>query len=61
MKSTVMAKGLIGYPIGGTINCRQGDHVLSPPPFPFGEPEMEAIVDWLDSALTDATSCAWPV
>jgi adenosylmethionine-8-amino-7-oxononanoate aminotransferase len=28
-----MARGLLCYPFGGTVDGRQGDHVLLAPPF----------------------------
>ena len=32
-----MARGLMCYPMGGTIDGRRGDHVLLAPPFIVGD------------------------
>ncbi len=54
IKKAAMARGLMCYPMGGTIDGRRGDHLLLAPPFIVSETEIEAIVDRLDGALGDA-------
>ncbi|HFD15918.1 MAG TPA: aspartate aminotransferase family protein [Rhodospirillales bacterium] len=54
IKKAAMARGLMCYPMGGTIDGRRGDHLLLAPPFIVSETEIEAIVDRLDGALDDA-------
>ena len=49
-----MARGLICYPMGGTIDGRSGDHVLLAPPFIVSDGEIAELVDKLDVALTAA-------
>jgi len=54
-----MARGVMVYPMGGTIDGRAGDHVLLAPPFVSTPDEIDAIVDRLgaalDAALADST------
>ena len=50
-KQAAFNAGLICYPMGGTIDGRQGDHVLLAPPFIIDDEHIEEIVDKLDSAL----------
>ena len=52
LKRVAMDNGLMCYPMGGTIDGRQGDHVLLAPPFITTEPELDEIVDRLDRALS---------
>ena len=54
VKKAAMARGLMVYPMGGTIDGTQGDHVLLAPPFIVTEAEIGEIVDRLGSALDDA-------
>jgi len=54
IKTAAMARGLMVYPMGGTIDGRRGDHVLLAPPFIVGEPEIEEIVSRLAAALDAA-------
>ena len=42
-----MARGLMVYPMGGTIDGQRGDHVLLAPPFIVTDDELDAIVDRL--------------
>ena len=50
-KQTAFEAGLICYPMGGTIDGRQGDHVLLAPPFIIEDSHIEEIVDKLDQSL----------
>ena len=52
-----MARGLMVYPMGGTIDGTRGDHVLLAPPFIVTEDQVGEIVDRLGSAIDDAL--AW--
>jgi adenosylmethionine-8-amino-7-oxononanoate aminotransferase len=49
-----MARGLMCYPMGGTIDGRQGDHLLLAPPFIVTEAELETIVQRLGDAIEAA-------
>ncbi|MCP4766481.1 MAG: aspartate aminotransferase family protein [Gammaproteobacteria bacterium] len=50
-KREAMEAGLICYPMGGTIDGRQGDHVLLAPPFIIDDNHITEIVDKLEQAL----------
>jgi adenosylmethionine-8-amino-7-oxononanoate aminotransferase len=49
-----MARGLMVYPMGGTIDGARGDHVLLAPPFIVDEPIVDAIVERLGDAVDAA-------
>jgi len=51
-KQAAFNAGMICYPMGGTIDGRQGDHVLLAPPFIIEDSHISEIVDKLDQALT---------
>src|ERR1700677_3425763 len=57
IKREAMARGLMVYPMGGTIDGRNGDHVLLAPPFIVDAADIDAIVarlgDAIESALAD--------
>jgi adenosylmethionine-8-amino-7-oxononanoate aminotransferase len=55
VKKAAMARGLMVYPMGGTIDGRQGDHVLLAPPFIVNEGQIDEIVERLGAAVDDAT------
>jgi len=50
-KQAAFDAGLICYPMGGTIDGQQGDHVLLAPPFIIESEHIEEIVSKLDQAL----------
>ncbi|CAN5922836.1 aspartate aminotransferase family protein [soil metagenome] len=54
VKKAAMARGLMVYPMGGTIDGTRGDHVLLAPPFIVTESQIGEIVDRLGSAIDDA-------
>ncbi|MEH6476649.1 MAG: aminotransferase class III-fold pyridoxal phosphate-dependent enzyme, partial [Sneathiella sp.] len=54
IKSAAMDAGLMCYPMGGTVDGRQGDHILIAPPFILTSDQVGEIVDKLKRAL-DAT------
>ncbi len=54
VKKAAMARGLMVYPMGGTIDGQRGDHVLLAPPFIVTAPQIDEIVDRLAGALDDA-------
>ena len=59
IKREAMARGLMVYPMGGTIDGRHGDHVLLAPPFIVSDGELDAIVDRLGQAI-DAALASLP-
>lgn len=56
VKAEAMARGLMVYPMGGTIDGRRGDHVLLAPPFIVTDAELDEIVARLASALDGAVA-----
>ncbi len=58
IKKAAMARGLMTYPMGGTIDGRQGDHVLIAPPFIVTAGEIETIADRLADAVADVLPAA---
>jgi adenosylmethionine-8-amino-7-oxononanoate aminotransferase len=51
VKQEAMACGLMVYPMGGTIDGRNGDHILLAPPFIATDAELAEIVSRLGDAL----------
>ncbi|RPH63755.1 MAG: aspartate aminotransferase family protein [Burkholderiales bacterium] len=51
IKQEAMARGLMTYPMGGTIDGRLGDHVLLAPPFIVTPQEIDQIVERLGEAV----------
>ena len=58
VKEAAMRRGLMVYPMGGTVDGRQGDHVLLAPPFIASEAELDEMVSRLADALDAALSTA---
>lgn len=54
LKAEAMARGLLVYPMGGTIDGQHGDHVLLAPPFIATPADLAEIV----SRLSDAVEAA---
>jgi len=54
VKREAMARGLMCYPMGGTVDGRQGDHVLLAPPYIVQPHEIDLLVDTLGGALDAA-------
>jgi adenosylmethionine-8-amino-7-oxononanoate aminotransferase len=57
LKREAMARGLIVYPMGGTIDGERGDHVLLAPPFIVTPAVVDTIVDRFTEALDAALAC----
>lgn len=53
LKKQAFARGLICYPMSGTIDGRNGDHILLAPPFIISDDEMEQLVEMLAAAMDD--------
>ena len=49
-----MARGLMVYPMGGTVDGVEGDHVLLAPPFIVKPSEVDMIVERLGDSLEAA-------
>jgi adenosylmethionine-8-amino-7-oxononanoate aminotransferase len=58
VKSEAMMRGLMVYPMGGTVEGTRGDHVLLAPPFIVDATVIDAIVERLGEAVDAATAGA---
>jgi len=56
VKREAMARGLMVYPMGGTVDGRYGDHVLLAPPFIASEAELALAVERLRAAVDAAVA-----
>jgi adenosylmethionine-8-amino-7-oxononanoate aminotransferase len=54
VKREAMTRGLMVYPMGGTIDGVNGDHVLLAPPFIVEAGQIDTIVDRLGASLEAA-------
>ncbi|THD72502.1 MAG: aspartate aminotransferase family protein [Bradyrhizobium sp.] len=54
IKREAMARGLMVYPMGGTVDGTQGDHVLLAPPFIIDSEAIDTIVERLGDAIDAA-------
>jgi len=52
IKKAAFEAGLICYPMAGTIDGRQGDHILLAPPFIIEDAQIDELVDKLETAIT---------
>lgn len=51
LKQAAMHNGLICYPMGGTVDGKQGDHVLLAPPFILEDQHIDELIDKLDKSF----------
>jgi adenosylmethionine-8-amino-7-oxononanoate aminotransferase len=51
VKAAAMERGLLVYPMGGTIDGVAGDHVLLAPPYIASETDLDAMVERLAAAI----------
>lgn len=51
IKAQAMENGVLCYPMGGTIDGRNGDHILLAPPFIISESELDQVVERLGDAI----------
>ena len=58
VKREAMSRGLMVYPMGGTIDGERGDHVLIAPPFIVGDADIGRIVERLGDAVDAALQSA---
>ena len=52
LKANAFEAGLICYPMSGTRNGKNGDHVLLAPPFIIEDSQLDELVEKLDTAIT---------
>ncbi len=60
VKQQAMEKGLLCYPMGGTVDGARGDHVLVAPPFIVTEGQLDELVDKLSRAVDAAIAASLP-
>jgi adenosylmethionine-8-amino-7-oxononanoate aminotransferase len=58
IKAEAMARGLMVYPMGGTIDGKRGDHVLLAPPFIVNRHDIGRIVERFGEAVDAAIASA---
>jgi adenosylmethionine-8-amino-7-oxononanoate aminotransferase len=58
IKKEAMARGLLCYPFGGTVDGRRGDHVLLAPPFIATRQDLQEIATRLADAIDCVTRAA---
>ncbi|MEM7439809.1 MAG: aspartate aminotransferase family protein [Pseudomonadota bacterium] len=51
IKAAALAEGLICYPMGGTLDGKEGDHVLLAPPFIATNAELDQAADKVTAAI----------
>ncbi|AJY52006.1 aspartate aminotransferase family protein [Halomonas sp. KO116] len=54
IKRQAMARGLISYPMGGTIDGAYGDHVLLAPPYTIEPAEIDLLIERIAQAIDAA-------
>ncbi|MDO6408199.1 aspartate aminotransferase family protein [Pantoea phytobeneficialis] len=55
IKAQCMARGLMVYPMGGTLDGQYGDHILIAPPFIVTRPQLDFVVDTLHQVISEET------
>ena len=60
IRDQAMARGLLVYSMGGTIDGQRGDHVLLAPPFTVQDDDLDAIVARLADAVSAALASLHP-
>lgn len=58
LKKDAMARGLLCYPFGGTVDGVNGDHVLLAPPFIASRAELDQVADLLAESIEAITGAA---
>jgi len=58
IKQAAMDRGLMCYPMGGTIDGRAGDHVLLAPPFIVSDDELDQVVERLGEAVDESIAAS---
>ncbi|BBI59833.1 hypothetical protein HSBAA_11390 [Vreelandella sulfidaeris] len=54
VKRQAMARGLISYPMGGTIDGIYGDHILLAPPYTIEPAEIDLLIERITQAIDAA-------
>ena len=56
IKANCMSRGLMVYPMVGTIDGQYGDHILIAPPFIITASQLDFVVDTLNTVIREETS-----
>ena len=56
VKREAIKRGLSGYPMGGTIDGKQGDHFILAPPYIVTSADIDTIVERLGDAVDAAVT-----
>ena len=56
IKKAAFERGLMCYPMQGTIDGKRGDHVLLAPPFVMEDDQVDMVADLLSKAIRDVIS-----
>ena len=56
LRQAAMARGLLCYPMGGTVDGLHGDHVLLAPPFTATRDELQRIATLLAESVDAVTA-----
>lgn len=56
VKANCMARGLMVYPMGGTLDGQYGDHILIAPPFIVTTSQLDFVVDTLNIVIREETA-----
>lgn len=54
IKKAAFERGLICYPMGGTLDGQKGDHILFAPPFIIDDAQIEFAAETIAKSITDA-------
>lgn len=55
IKAQCMERGLMVYPMGGTLDGQYGDHILIAPPFIVTRPQLDFVVETLQQVISTET------
>jgi adenosylmethionine-8-amino-7-oxononanoate aminotransferase len=56
IKAEAMARGVVVYPMPGTIDGVNGDHIVLAPPYIASDAEIDQIIDVVAQAIPAAVS-----
>lgn len=56
IKANCMSRGLMVYPMGGTIDGQYGDHILIAPPFIITTAQLDFVVGTLEQVIREETA-----
>jgi len=56
IKQNAMSRGLLVYPMGGTVDGQYGDHILIAPPFIITESQLDFVAETLETVIRQEIS-----